>query len=210
MLSHQWFTASTNVSFTPFSWYPIGSYDLVSSLKLPWAGERRRSSHASSEMWTAKPCCFLTHCSLNPEASCTIQLIIEVSLQAPDPPQGDAWVRWAKESPQAKPSPNLDDTGPIVCCLMVFPAGCNTAWDRTQSIDAPRHCAAVALTAPLLGRHIDVSLFSLLQVGVGSEDNGLYKLKSDNCLLYSTIYLPVSIITVARPGPLDIECRICL
>jgi hypothetical protein len=36
--------------------------------------------------------------------------------------------------PPAKPSPNPDDTGPIVCRHMGLQimAGCDTAWDRTR------------------------------------------------------------------------------
>ena len=52
-------------------WYPIGSYELVSSLQLPNGLGRGESRESCVLRKHAKPRCVLTHCSLNPKASCT-------------------------------------------------------------------------------------------------------------------------------------------
>jgi hypothetical protein len=104
------------------------------------SGEAKVESHASSETWPcqatllAEPGSQQYQC----DRENTIQLMTEISLQAPRMPHG------VTKSQQAKHASNSDDSGPIVCRLMGLPvtAGCDTAWDRTQVCsDALDHCA---------------------------------------------------------------------
>ena len=64
----------------------------------------------------------------------TLQLVTEVSVHAPGPPQGVAIAQWDKDIPAGQTLPNPDDAGPIVrhhTCLPVM-ASCDTALDSTQ------------------------------------------------------------------------------
>ena len=102
------------------------------------SGEAKVDSHASSEKQLAKPHCFLTQSPLNLEASRT-NVSEEtpgdgVSVHCARPATGVVSARWEKDIPAAKPSPNPDDAGPIVCQPMGLPvvAGCDTAWTQTR------------------------------------------------------------------------------
>jgi hypothetical protein len=64
-------------------------------------------------------------------------------MHAPGLPQESLEHNGTRTSRPAKPSPNPDIAGPIVCSLMdhLVAAGCDTAWDRT------RICSNTASTA---------------------------------------------------------------
>jgi hypothetical protein len=95
-----------------------------------WTQERRRSrAMRPLKHDPAKPHCFLTQCSLNPDVSHTnvseeTQLVIvsECMLRH----------NGTRTSQTAKPFPNPDDAGPIVHRLMGIPVDCDTAQDQTQ------------------------------------------------------------------------------
>jgi hypothetical protein len=75
-----------------------------------------------------RPHCFLTQCPLNPLMSaCT----------AASPPQESLVRNGTRTSLPAKPSPNPNDAGPIVCHPIGLPvaAGCDRAWTQTQNSD---------------------------------------------------------------------------
>ena len=89
----------------------------------------------------AKPHCFLTHCSLNPEASRTN--VLEETLynwrprsayRLPSRHNESLERDGTRKSQPVRPSPNLDGAGPVVRHFMGFlvMAGCDIVWDRTQ------------------------------------------------------------------------------
>jgi hypothetical protein len=127
--------------FHQILWYPIGSYSLVSSLKLLM---RSRAGSPPKHNPT-KPHCFLTQCPLNPEASRTnvseeTQYTWRPCQRALRPARHrtqESLVRdGTRTSLPAKPSPNPDDAGPIVRRPMGLPVtvGCDRAWPRTQNL----------------------------------------------------------------------------
>jgi hypothetical protein len=128
---------TTNHVFTATPSWICSSHRFNSPTDL---GEPNVESHASSEHDPAKPHCFLTHCSLNPKASCTN--VSEETLYSwqpksvcrhPTRPKELLEFNGTRKSQPAKPCPNPDNTGPIVRRLMGLPvtAGCDTAWNRT-------------------------------------------------------------------------------
>ena len=60
----------------------------------------------------------------------TVQLVTEVSVHAPCPPQGVSRARWDKDIP-VRPNPPLIQTALGHLGHLVV-AGCDTAWDRTR------------------------------------------------------------------------------
>ena len=109
---------------------------LVSSLQLPY-GEGREPCVPQNTTPT-KPHCFLTPRSQPHQCvgGNTVQLATVSVCTAPGPPQESLVCDGTRTSLPAKPSPNLDDAGPILRCPMGLPvaAGCDRAWTRTQNL----------------------------------------------------------------------------
>ena len=105
------------------------------------SGEAKVESHASSEMRPHQATLLLDTLLAYPGSQpyqCvggnTVQLATEVSVHAPGHHKESLERNGTRTSQPTKPSPNPDDAGPIVHCLMGLPvaAGCDTARDQTQ------------------------------------------------------------------------------
>ena len=101
----------------PISWYPIGSYSLVSSLQLPHGLESRASSDTRPNQ-AALPLDTVPSLPGSQPHQCvggnTIHLAIVSACTAPDPPQESLLREGTRTSLPAKHSLNPDNGGPIV------------------------------------------------------------------------------------------------
>jgi hypothetical protein len=118
-------------TFTSFS--PIGSYSLVPSLQLTYG---IGGGHASSETPPCQAALLAQPRSQTYQyvGGNTVQLATESACRRLARHKESLECDEIRKSWPAKPSPNPDNGGPIVCCLMRLPvsAGCKTAWKRTR------------------------------------------------------------------------------
>uniref|UniRef100_A0A8C8F818 SH3 domain-binding glutamic acid-rich protein n=1 Tax=Oncorhynchus tshawytscha TaxID=74940 RepID=A0A8C8F818_ONCTS len=105
------------------------------------SGDAKVNSHASSETRPRQAALLLDTLLIQPGSQphqcvggITIQLATEASVHAPGRHKESLERNGTRSSQPAKPSPNLDDAGPIMCRLMGLPVtvGCNTTRDRIR------------------------------------------------------------------------------
>jgi hypothetical protein len=129
------------IFFSIILWYPIGSYSLIAATPVQSRGGEETTQPSHNASWhnahinrkPATPMCRRKH---SPTGD-------RVIVHAPGPPQESLESDGTRTSLPAKPSPNLDDFGSIVCRPMGLPvaAGCDTAQDQTQICSTLRRSA---------------------------------------------------------------------
>jgi hypothetical protein len=105
----------SNPFLSPISLYPIGSYSFIPSLQLPYRLGRGKDREPSvhQNMTPSRTAC------LTQKHQCVRGNTIQLSLQAPSPPQGVTRAQWDK----AIPNPPLTQT-----MLVQLPAASWVSW----------------------------------------------------------------------------------